>query len=362
MDSARQSECLPMLLFRTTIGVLGMMLSCAFAIPAQAQQTLRVLSWPGYADADLVKAFEQRTGARVELTVIGSDEQLRERLARHDGADFDVVAANTAEIDGFVARGLLRPIDPARLPNTAQQLPRFRALERIAGLVHEGQVYGVPYTYSEMGLIYDRRQFAQPPDSLAALWDPRYRGRVLAYDGGGHNFSLAALQEGLPPFRIAAADFPRLAERLLALRRNVLGFYTLPEQAVELFQRHGAALLFANYGTQQLKLLRDAGADVGYVVPREGALAWLDCWAVSRGARDPALAERWIDHMLQPAASRALSARQGLRNTTEADSAPHQDLRLYWLEPPEDDARRARLWAHIMAGDQPAALQREASR
>src|SRR5690606_35090330 len=33
--------------------------------PAQDERTLHVLAWPGYADADVVKAFEQREGARV---------------------------------------------------------------------------------------------------------------------------------------------------------------------------------------------------------------------------------------------------------------------------------------------------------
>ncbi|PLX72710.1 MAG: spermidine/putrescine ABC transporter substrate-binding protein, partial [Azoarcus sp.] len=37
-----------------------------------AAEVLRVLAWPGYADPDVVKVFEQRTGSRVEVTVIDS--------------------------------------------------------------------------------------------------------------------------------------------------------------------------------------------------------------------------------------------------------------------------------------------------
>ena len=73
----------------------------------------------------------------------------------------------------------------------------------------------------------------------------------------------------------------------------------MPEESVELFQHHAVALLFANYGRQQLKLLRDAGADVGYMIPQEGALAWLDCWAVTRGVKNRRLAESWINYMLE---------------------------------------------------------------
>ena len=140
---------------------------------------------------------------------------------------------------------------------------------------------------------------------------------------------------------------------LIALRRNVLTFYTLPEESVELFRQNGAALLFANYGSQQVKLLRDAGVDVGYVIPSEGALAWLDCWAVSRGARNAQLAEQWINYALEPQVSGALTQRQGLANTIEASLLTRDTDKLIWLEPAEDDKRRASLWARIISGDTP---------
>ncbi len=47
--------------------------------------------------------------------------------------------------------------------------------------------------------------------------------------------------------------------------------------------------MFANYGSQQVQLLKAAGLNVGYVVPKEGALAWLDCWAITRHAPDAAM-------------------------------------------------------------------------
>ena len=108
---------------------------------------------------------------------------------------------------------------------------------------------------------------------------------VLAYDGGTHAFSLAAQKLGLAsPFRIPASQWPQLVESLVALRRNVSGFYTLPEESLDLYRRRGGWLMLANYGRQQFQLLRQAGLDVRYALPREGALAWLDCWAISRHA------------------------------------------------------------------------------
>ena len=326
----------------------------SLAPAAWAGKTLRVLAWPGYAEPEVVKAFEHEQGARVELTVIDSDEALWQRLRRQ--GEFDVLAINTAELQRAIDEGLVQALDPAQLQALPPRLPRFSDASALPGLTRRQagrlQVYGVPFTYAEMGLIFDRRQLSQPPESIDALWNPRWRGKVLGFDTGGHNFSLAAQSLGLPsPFRLRDADWPRAVERLIALRRNVLSFYTQPDEATQLFRRHGCALMFANYGSQQLTKLKQAGADVGYTLPREGALAWLDCWAVPKACRDTALAQRWIAHLLGPLASRLLVERQGLANTVNAQGSPAGSSRLIWLEPVEDAARRERLWARVRSGD-----------
>ncbi|WP_374562714.1 extracellular solute-binding protein [Ideonella sp.] len=332
---------------------VALAIACA---QAMAGPVLRVLAWPGYAEPEVVREFETKTGARVELTVIDSDESMWQKLSAHDGADFDVFAVNTAELQRYIQAKLVQPVDTDKIPNTLTQLPRFRQRASIAGLVHVqagvAQTYAIPFTYSEMGLIYDRRQISDPPDSIAALWDTRYQGKVIAYSGGTHNFSLAAQMLGAPsPFKIDTALWPRAVDALVDLRRNVLGFYNQPDESVRLFQRHKAALMYANYGTQQLHLLKAQGVDAGYVIPREGALAWLDCWAITRRARDATLAHAWIDQLLSDQAGRLLVQRQGLASTTTESASSRPEVRLLWLEPVEDAGRRETLWARIRSGD-----------
>lgn len=317
-------------------------------------QRLRVLAWPGYADPDIVKIFEQRTNSRVEVTFVDSDAVLWQKVAQNAAADesFDVIAVNTAELQRYIRAGLVMPIDTSSVPNLAMQLPRFRNLPAIPGLVHDEKVYGIPYAYAEMGLIYDRRQMAKAPDSIAALWDERHHGRVLAFNDGTHNFSLAAQSIGhADPFRIAARDWPAVVERLIALRRNVLTFYSKPEESVELFRTRQAVLMLANYGSQQLQLMRAAGMDVGYAIPREGALAWLDCWAITRNARNKRLAEGWINYMLEAAPGEVLTRRHGLDSTTVDAAHRRESDALIWLQPVEDVERRNRLWTRIVSGD-----------
>lgn len=338
---------------------LSRLLLLLIALPALACAggTLRVLAWPGYADADLVRQFEKRYDARVELTLVSTDDDMRERLRKHNGGGFDVFAANTAEISQYIEQGISVALDPAAIPNTKRQLARFRDLAAIPGIVRNGAVYAIPYTYSEMGLIYDRAQFGAPPDSISALWDARHKGRVLAFQDSTHNFSIAAQALGMKdPFRIAPGEFTRVARHLVGLRRNVLSFYSTPEEATELFIRHRAALMFANFGAQQVEQLRRAGADIGYVIPKEGALAWLDCWSLAHGVRDRKLAQAWIDFTLESGVSRALTSRHGLANTLEASLFMQPGANIVWLAKVEQPARRAALWRKIFSGDLPQEL------
>ncbi|OGO96380.1 MAG: spermidine/putrescine ABC transporter substrate-binding protein [Curvibacter sp. RIFCSPHIGHO2_12_FULL_63_18] len=343
---------MPTLLRSSFIRLAFALAACLLGSTVHAGGTLRVLAWPGYADPDIVKAFEQRTGAKVEVSYIDTDEALWARIAKNHGGDFDVFAVNTAELQRYIQQALVVPINPGAITNTRRQLPQFQALQKIPGIVHGGKVFAMPYTYSEMGLIYDRRQVKTPPTSIQALWDPRYQGKVLVYNGGAHNFALAAQAMGSrTPFALQASQWESAVQQLIALRRNALTFYSQLDDSVNWFQSNKAALLFANYGSQQFKQLQAAGLDVGYAIPQEGALAWLDCWVITRGAKDTALAEAWINYTLEDGPGKVLQDRQGLANTTAPSPYLGPQDKLIWLEPVEDVDRRNRLWNRIVSGD-----------
>ncbi len=92
-------------LVRGTSAFRALLLAIAFpgcllaTLPALAyDNVLRVLAWPGYADSDVVKTFESRYNAHVEVTFVDSDEALWSKLHTGAAPQFDVLAANTAEI------------------------------------------------------------------------------------------------------------------------------------------------------------------------------------------------------------------------------------------------------------------------
>lgn len=321
------------------------------ALPLSATETLRVLSWPGYTSPEIVRNFEQQFDARVELTEVNTDDVLWEKASANGGQDFDVVAVNTAELQRLIQGGLAVPLALEAIPNTRQQLRRFRDLAAIPGLVYGDKTYALPFTYSEMGLIYNRKLVKQAPTSMAALWDLQYRGRILLYEGSAHNFSLTALLAGEKnPFRLSESAFRNVVQRLIALRANRPLLYSSPEEAVRQFRRKPVALAFGNYGTQQLKALQAAGEDVGYVLPQEGALAWLDCWAILKGGSKSPLASAWINHMLTREVGQHLVQQQGLPNTLENPPGMRDADKLIWLQPVENPERRSEYWSRILSG------------
>lgn len=329
--------------------VYSLLLSLLLAPVTVAEQQLKVLAWEGYVDADLVREFEQKYKAKVAVTVIYSDDALWSKMNETKDGSYDLLAVNNAELQRYIHKGLVRAIDLHKIPNIEHQLPRFKQRDAILGLIKDGQSYAIPYTYSDMGLIYNRKLVHQPPESINALWDPAYAGKILVFNASNLNFTLAALSLGIAtPFAQSPEQLRLSAHRLVELRRNALTFYSSPQEAVKLFKNQDIALIYASYGSQQLKALIDAGADVGYSLPEDGALAWLDCWAIGQNASP--LAEQWINFMLEEKASLHLTRGQGLANTTHESSA-HQNAHLIWLEDIENADVRTSLWEQIISGD-----------
>jgi putative spermidine/putrescine transport system substrate-binding protein len=236
------------------------------------------------------------------------------------------------------------------IPNQKKTLPRFKDLSKITGVMRDGKVYAIPYAFDSIGLIYDVDKVSPPPISMDVLWDPKYQGRVLAYDNGEHNFSFTALTLGIDhPFHLSNDQLGKIKAKLIDLKHNVLTFYTTPDEALQLYNNNDVALIWANYGQQQVKAMQKAGAHIKYVNPKEGALAWLDTWALTKGVRDKELAEAWVNFTLQPEISGALSERTGFGNTVTPAASASADDKLVWLEAVENPTRRADLWNEVKA-------------
>jgi len=317
---------------------------------ALAATELRVMAWQGYADDDWVKEFQETAGITPKVVFIGTDDEIWAKIKGSEGKDFDVFAVNTAQLQRYIDAGLTTPHDLAKLPNQKDVLPRFQDLSKIKGIMRDGKVHAIPFCFDSIGLIYDKAKVTPAPDSFTILWDPKYTGKVLAYDNGEHNFSFTALTLGFAdPFHLSAEQMDQVKAKLSELKQNVLSFYTTPDEALQLYKSNDVALIWANYGQQQVKAMTDAGANIGYVNPKEGALAWLDTWAMTSGVQDTDAAEKWVNFLLQKKIGEQLSQRTGFGNTVVETGSANPNDKLVWLEFVEDPTKRSDLWNEIKA-------------
>lgn len=336
------------------IGLKHLLTGAALAVglwaSAASAATLRVLAWEGYADADWVKEFTKDTGIDVDVVFIGSDDEIWAKIKGSEGKDFDVMAVNTAQLQRYIDAKLVSPWDLSKIPNQKDVLPRFRDLTKIQGETRDGNVYGIPFCFDSIGLIYDTDKVKPAPTSMSILWDPKYQGKVLAYDNGEHNFSFTALTLGIEnPFHLTAEQFATIKDKLIELKKNTLSFYTTSDEAQQIYQNNDVALIWANYGQQQLKALQKIGAHVAYINPSEGALSWLDNWAMTSGVRNKDAAEKWVNFLLQKKISGALSERTGFGNTVVPSGSAGENDKLVWLDAVEDPTKRSDLWNEIKA-------------
>ena len=319
--------------------------------PAQAAtRELRMLTWTGYADDDWVKEFEKEQNCKLSVVFAGTDDEFWSKIKGSEGADFDIYAVNTAELQRYIDAGLAAPHDLDKIPNQKGTLPRFRDLAEVKGVMCDGKVYAIPWAYDSIGLIYDKKKVSPAPDSMAILWDPKYKGKVLAYDASSHNFSFTALTMGIDtPFNLTPDQMAKVKDRLIEFKHNILTFYSQPDEALKIYESNDVALVWGNFGHQQIKQFKDAGHDVGYVIPKEGALAWLDTWVLSSKVKDKDLAEAWVNFVLQKKISQALTERQGFGNTVTELPGDNPNDKLIWLLPVEDYTKRSDLWNEIKA-------------
>ena len=191
-----------------------------------------------------------------------------------------------------------------------------------------------------------------PPTSWDVFYSDEYKGRILGYDNGEHNFSVTALDMGIEnPFHLSRrADASRPRTKLIDMKHNLLSLYSTADEALQLYQQNDVALIWANYGQQQVKMMKDAGAPIAYVNAKEGALAWLDTWAMTSGVKNKELAEKWVELRAAEEDLRRAVRAQGFGNTVvEFPSAGAERQDRLAARRSRIPTKRADLWNEIKA-------------
>src|SRR5690349_16406794 len=95
-------------MFRTAIkSMVPIALAVGMWVGSASAETLRMLTWEGYADPDFIKEFEAETGAKVEATFVGDDAEIWAKMRGSNGQDADLISTNVGQLQRYVEAGLL---------------------------------------------------------------------------------------------------------------------------------------------------------------------------------------------------------------------------------------------------------------
>lgn len=330
---------------------VGTLASPALIRPARAAgKELRMLTWEGYADDQWVKAFEEKTGASVAVSYTGSVDEIFAKMTASGGSDFDVIAIETSSYKRLTQEKLIQPLDMAKLSNAKSLMPAFQS---VSAIVFDGKPYAAPFAWGSIPLIYNAETFKDAPDSWEVLWDEKYKGRIIVMDDANNAIVTTALTLGIKdPFNLTDDQFGLIKKKLLAQKANIASYYAGFDDGVSIFAQGGIDLMMS-MGEPQVTMLRNQGAKVSLTIPKEGAIGWIDCWAISAKARDLDLAHAWIDAMLDQQVGTYISVKTGYGNTTNEEANAKIGLtysdKLVFLQAPEDFGKRIELWNEIKA-------------
>ncbi|WP_019612887.1 ABC transporter substrate-binding protein [Psychromonas ossibalaenae] len=295
-----------MSIFSSHIKLLSICLCSFLLLPlaANAELTLRMLTWEGYSPDLQVKAFEKamtdKYGEKVsmEITYISSADEYFTNL-RKGKVDIIVPSHNIILDERYklVTKKLLIPIDLKNIPNYSKIIP---SLQKADYAVKGGKLYSVPLVHGPYGLAYNSEKMTSP-DSWNVLWDNQYKGKyTLSSDYSEVNIYVAALALGINKNDIANIERlsqPDVQQKLNQLIANASHMWKGVDAPEDLENN----LLGAAWGFS-FPELKQKGQHWAMAEPKEGTTGWVDGHSLSKTlSSKPKLkeiAEAWINYTI----------------------------------------------------------------
>lgn len=321
--------------------------------------TLRLLGWEGYADPSWVKPFERRYKAKVQISYVGSVDELFNKV-RLQGANYDLAFPDASMIPRYVKAGLIQPLEMSRIRGLDKLQPFYR---NQTYFTVGGKRYAIPYTSGTTPIIYNRTLIPKAPTSWNVLFDPRYKGKVGMLDDSNNMTVVTALTLGIKnPLELTDAQFSQVTAKLARQRSLVRKYYSGPDEGANLLASGDMTVAPEMEPNMIDQLAKSNKFKFGVAYPKEGALAWVDNAVIPKGAANPALAYAYINYALTSKVQSGLANKYGLMPTIPVDRflkpavasrvqvAEKNLSKFQLLGPVEDPQKRADLWNRLRSG------------
>ena len=276
------------------LAALTLSVSCGTRTP-----TLSLLVWEGYADSSYIAAFEESHHCKITAAYMGSSDELVAKLRGGSASNYDVISPSSDVATSIVRAGLAAPLDLSKIPSYSQLSSRLRELPLVR---LNGQVYGVPFTWGPNPLLYDASVISPPPDSWNILWDPKYRGKVSAWDELSTIYMAAQVLGFDHPdpnhlYNLTDAELDQVKKKLLDLKPNIRKFWTTAGELTNLFENHEVVLAMG--WPLMTNQLRKVGFPIGEIIPKENTTGWIDHLMITSASPQKDLATQFLEYMIE---------------------------------------------------------------
>lgn len=252
-------------------------------------QTLNVYNWATYIAEDTIANFEAACGVNVVYDTYASDDDMLVRL-RQGNPGFDIVVPSDVIVTLMVDEGLILELDKANIPNWANLDPTFLDLP-----FDPGNRFSAPYQWGTVGIGYNVEKVGEI-SSWAELFS--YDGPAAWLEDTTAFIGVGLIMTGHDPNAEGAAAIREAAEFLIDNGGNVV--YIAKDDGQEMLVR-GEVDMAVEYSGDIFQIMDECECDTyAYVIPEEGTNFWLDNLVIPVGAPNKALAETFIDYVLDP--------------------------------------------------------------
>lgn len=330
-----------------------------------AGKVLHVYNWSDYIAGDTVANFEKATGIKVVYDVYDGNEALETRLfAGRSG--YDVIFPSAHPFGNrHVALNLYAPLDKSRLPNFIHM---DADLLTILATGDKNNAHMLPYMWGTTGLGYNKTKVEAllgknaPLDSWALIFDVE-NAKKLATCGISmlndeqESMAAALLYLGKNINTINPKEIDAAATLLTKVRPYIKYFHS--SQYINDLANGDTCVAHGYSGDIFQARVRAKEAQgkvvIGYSIPKEGAVIWVDVMAIPKDAPHPLEAHAFINYLMTPKVIADVSNFVSYANGNKAatalvDEAIRNDKGVY-----PTPAVRTRL---VVMGEIPAKAQR----
>ena len=288
-------------------GVAATMAIGAFVGPrgAHAATTLNWMGWQGYDSPLKQGTFLADNGIDLATTYIAGNEEIVTKLQA--GGSVDLATIYFGHVPIMVGADLIEPIDESRVPDLARIFPRFLDVDSIR---HDGKLYAVPFTWGTLPMVYDPAAIPEAPTSWKDCLKDEYKGKVaLTDDISGLISTWSQIVTGTKtPTRLTMAELKETVDFLIKIKKeHARTFSPNYGEATDLFAR-GEVVISAIGWDAQVGFADKKGKKLAYVLPSEGAMAYMDTIVIPKSAANRDLAYKALAQAITPKAQAVLAA------------------------------------------------------